>query len=472
MKYTLTLKILFYIFSNAIHLIHSRTMTSTQLTLLLLIGSIVRLWSFSPSWCASCYKTVLRPKSKSHRFQIQSEAGDGNDIISVSITKRFPNATPKQAKNAWIEYHYRKGGGLPIFIVTSDESPAERTILPTMMKETLMEDYKSEGNQSFAEISYTVTDAGPLFPGIIPNSHSAKVTFERTNQVTVMKWDVSFETTKLYALLYQAITQWTVGIAATTVEECLVLPRRLSVKTVIDEDIDPILARKECLDFVWANGGGLPLIPPIPFGDILKEGGGSARRNLLRIPPLITESIIGTAEKEGQASFQYQLNSPGWTTFPFLLHTHIGSVSFTSTTKGLAIDWEVEFRPYQMFAKSIIEKLVEMTVTTIVRNTRVKLLEPDAIVMIKPPRDNAYLTMGFEEFGKVSKATWLGGVLESHLTDTRPTSEQVFSLIKPWTWGRCGTGDENDIVRYQWTDGQLIENNNVVSTVFNDDFCT
>jgi len=52
------------------------------------------------------------------------------------------------------------------------------------------------------------------------------------------------------------------------------------------------------------------------------------------------------------------LNRPGLTTFPFLLHTHIGHVSFTSTATGLAIDWEVEIRPYQI-AKPIVEKLVE-----------------------------------------------------------------------------------------------------------------
>jgi len=428
-------------------------MASTLVHLLILFGGFGQLWSFSPRY------TPFNTVQGRHKSQLGagSSAREESGIISVSIQKRFPDATPEQARDAWMDYHWKKGGGLPILIVSSDESPKERTILPTLMKEQLLDDEVEENqeDQSHVEISYKVTDAGPLFPGIIPDTHSANVTFEYTNQATVMNWDVSFETTKFYTL-YEAVTQWTVGTSATTVQECLTLPRRLNVKTVIDGDIDPFLARKECLEFVWASGGGLPLIPPIPFGDILEEGGGSARRSLLRIPPLITESIVDTATTEKQTSFEYRLNRPGLTTFPFLLHTHIGHVSFTSTATGLAIDWEVEIRPYQI-AKPIVEKLVEMTVSTLVRNLRVKLLEPDAVVLIKPPRGNANLTMGLEEFGKVSKASWLGGVLESHLCDVRSTKDQTLSLIQPWTWGRSGEGDELDIVQYQWIDGQSVE---------------
>ena len=412
-------------------------MTSRLVHLLLFGGFVQQLWSFSPR----CYKTF---NNKRGRYKSQlGVGGEENGIISVSVQKQFPDATPEQARDAWMDYHWKKGGGLPIFIVSSEE---ERTILPTMMKERLNGDNVESVQE---EISYKVTDAGPFFPGIISGSHSANVTFEHTSQATIMKWDVSFETTKFYRL-YQAITEWTVGTAATTIEECLTLPRRLNVKTVIDGDFDPFLARKECLEFVWVSGGGLPLLPPIPFGDIMEEGGGSARRNLLRIPPLITESIVGIATTEEKCTFQYQLNMPGWATFPFLLHTHMGQVSFSSSVHGLEIDWKVEIRSYQI-VKPIVEKLVEATVSTLVRNLRVKLLEPDAVVKIKPPRGNADLTMGLEDFGKVSKSTWLGGVLESHLSDKRSTMEQTLSLLQPWTWGRSGEGDENDVVKIGWS---------------------
>jgi len=423
-------------------------MVSTTLAHLLLIGSIGQLLSFSPPYTS--FDEVRLTSSQ------LSVVGSSAGVIAVSIQKRFPYATPKQAKEAWMDYHWRNGCGLPIVILLSEEAHTERTILPTLMKERLEVNFDQiQEDQSRVEISYKVTDAGPLFPGIIPYTHNANVTFEYTNQATVMNWDVSFETTKWYGL-YKAITQWTVGTAATTLEECLALPRLLNVRTIINNDIDPFLARKECLEFVWASGGGLPLFPPIPFGQVLNEGGGSARRNLLRIPPLITESIVDTTTSEDRTSFQYRLNRPGWTTFPFLLHTHIGSVSFTSTTQGLAIDWEVEIRPYHIVAP-IVEKLVEMTVSTLVRNLRVRLLEPDAVVLIKPPSGNTNLTMGLKEFGKISKPTWLGGVLEYHLSDKRSTMKQTLSLFQPWTWGRSGAGDERDIVQYKWTDGQGIK---------------
>lgn len=129
---------------------------------------------------------------------------------------------------------------------------------------------------------------------------------------------------------------------------------------------------------------------------------------------------------------------------------YLGKVSFTSTTQGLAIEWEVQIRSYEI-VKPIIEKLVEMVVATLVRNLRVKLIEQDAFVSIKPPRGNEKLTMGVEEFGKVSKASWLGGVLQAHLSDKRSTIEQTVSLVQPWTWGRSGAGDESDVVQYEWS---------------------
>ena len=406
--------------------------------------------------------TIISSSDQRHRRRpgvasrsSSDEISNDDEIISISMQKQFSDGvTPEQAKDAWMEYHWKKGGGLPILVLSSETSAVERTILPTLMKERIVEEIH-DNEQGLVEVKYKVTDAGPFFPGIISNTHEASVTFQSIDdKSTVMNWNVSFASSKEWQTFYETLTEWTVGTAATTVEECLAVPRKLNVRTLIPVDeieIDPFLARKECLEFVWASGGGLPLIPPIPFGEVLEEGGGSARQNLLRIPPFITESIVVTSTTYDQASFQYRLNRPGFTTIPFLLHTHIGNVSFTSTTQGLAIEWEVKIRPYE-FAKPIIEKMVEMVVATLVRNLRVKLIERDAVVSIKPPRGNEKLTMGVEEFGKVSKASWLGGVLQAHLSDKRSTIEQTVSLVQPWTWGRSGAGDDSDVVQYEWSD--------------------
>jgi len=34
----------------------------------------------------------------------------------------------------------------------------------------------------------------------------------------------------------------------------------------------------------------------------------------------------------------------------------------------------------------------------------------------------------------VSKDSWLGGVLASHLSDTRPVVEQTLAIFQPWSW--------------------------------------
>jgi len=229
------------------------------------------------------------------------------------------------------------------------------------------------------------------------------------------------------------------------------------MSTTINGSIDPIYARGQCLDFVFANGGGLPLPPPIPFGDVLTEGNGLARQKLLRIPPIIVESIVDTTTTSDEmAEFSYQLNNPGWLTFPFLLHTHLGRIRFTSVhsskSPDLTIDWEVEIRPYK-FASTIMEKLVEMTVSTILRNLYIHLIEPDAQVIIKPPRGGNTETI--TSFGTINKDTWLGGVLDTHLSDTRSTLDQTISLFQPWKWGRSGDGDEDDSVQFKWTDGRI-----------------
>ena len=92
-----------------------------------------------------------------------------------------------------------------------------------------------------------------------------------------------------------------------------------------------------------------------------------------------------------------------------------------------------------------------MSSSTIARNLQVHLAEPNAHVNVKPPRGG----FGGKTMMQIPKDTWLGGVLEGHLTDTRSTYQQTLSLLKPWTWGRSGNGGAEDVVQYQWRDGSM-----------------
>ena len=90
----------------------------------------------------------------------------------------------------------------------------------------------------------------------------------------------------------------------------------------------------------------MPLPPPVPFGDILKEGGGSARQKLLRFPPgLVETAMVEPPHRPNDdddddddddygavVTAYYQLENPGWLTFPFLVHTHLGRVRFCSSS--------------------------------------------------------------------------------------------------------------------------------------------
>ena len=413
---------------------------------------------------------------------IDEQGDDAMNDISISVQRILPNITQHEARNAWIEFHWIKGGGLPIAILNKDNSIIqtttnnenrilERTILPIFMKERL------EYDDNDTSLQYRVTEAGPFFADLVDGSpHSASVSFDSIEKDDntidngcIMTWNVTFATTRL-ASVYEKVTQFTVGTAATTVQEAAAIPRLFTMSTTINgsslkqQSIDPIYARRQCLDFIFAKGGGLPIPPPIPFGDVLSEGNGLARQKLLRIPPIIVESIVDTktTANNEMAEFTYQLNNPGWLTFPFLLHTHLGRIQFTSvpsstsssdpsSTPDLLIHWEVEIRPYK-FASTIMEKLVEMTVSTILRNLRIHLIEPDAQVIIKPPRGGNTESISF---GTINKDTWLGGVLDTHLSDTRSTLDQTISLFQPWKWGRSGDGDEEDNVQFKWTDGRI-----------------
>lgn len=393
--------------------------------------------------------------------------GSGAGRVSVEIITDLPYvSSASEARDAWIEHHWEKGGGLPILSLqrdTSTDDTRRRVIAPIMMEEAV-----DLSNMAAKEISgdsltlqYRVTKPGPAFgPDLIDGSHLGTVSFVPNNasQGYQMIWAVQFNT-KRWVNVYQKVTEFTIGTAARTVAEATSLPRVLTLDATLTGVDEAIEARRKWLEFIWANGGGLPLPSPIMKGQMLKEGGGKAKRELLRIPPLITEKIVSTSESSdgSSAELKYQLYRPGLTTFPFLMHTHHAKVTFAKNdASSVDLHWEVEMRSFPIpIVKPLVEKLTEMTVATLIRNFVVHLAEPGAQVEIRPPRGNADLVGGVDSFGSVPKDSWVGGVLSAHLRDNRSTIEQTLALIQPWTWGRSGNGNESDkYVRYEWSDKQ------------------
>ncbi|CAJ1945279.1 unnamed protein product [Cylindrotheca closterium] len=440
--------------------------------------------------------------------QSDSPSWQDGGKVAVQIVKDISSgASPLEVSEAWMEHHWRRGGGLPIFVTTPpslelSSTEMKRTIYPIAMKEEILsseslvpEEKSSEDDAAAASappiiIRYLVSEAGPFFADLVPGSHQGTVTISQENK---MIWEVEFETTRLRAL-YQSVTEFTVGIAARTVQEACGPTRLLTLKAAIpshaatskespeiqskDAPLSLVELRRELLDFFWARGGGLPLLPPIPYGDILKDGGGMARSKLLRIPPAITESIVSTdsyTNDNGKqvAEIVYRLEEPGWLTFPFLLHTHLGRIQLISPSgedsesSSKQLHWQVEIRPYP-FASAVIEKLVDMTICTIVRNFLVHLEEPGVTVPLMIPALETLSSPGHDSNHTMSisipRASWWGGVIEK-LNSTQGGQRQdtnlldrIVRVVAPWTWGRMGNEDEgDDVVSYSWTSDEKIE---------------
>eukprot|EP00584_Thalassiosira_punctigera_P009795 CAMPEP_0172530312 /NCGR_PEP_ID=MMETSP1067-20121228/4079_1 /TAXON_ID=265564 ORGANISM="Thalassiosira punctigera, Strain Tpunct2005C2" /NCGR_SAMPLE_ID=MMETSP1067 /ASSEMBLY_ACC=CAM_ASM_000444 /LENGTH=503 /DNA_ID=CAMNT_0013314489 /DNA_START=243 /DNA_END=1754 /DNA_ORIENTATION=- len=406
------------------------------------------------------------------------EGGDGDGSwtdggrISVTVEEEIPSVSDAATvREAWLEHHWKRGGGLPIYVSLKDDddhNALRRVVMPIMMEEEAT--IKRDENFPSSAIEYTVTKPGWAFQSdLVDGSHVGSVSFipAENGPGCKMIWKVEFDAVRFRGL-YQAVTKFTIGTAARTVAESLSEPRLLTVKSNLNVP-DPIDARREWLEFFWARGGGLPLPPPISRGEILEEGGGSARRSIVRVPPLLVDTVLSTTNTEDSAQALYQIENPGWTTFPFLIHTHLGRIRFDRSSTltggedgegerddaGVDITWEIEVRPFRLVAP-LVEMLLEMTASTIVRNLVVHFAEPGATVEIRPPRGNANLAGGIDRFGSVPKDIWLGGVLDAHLKDDRSTVQQTLSMVQPWSWGRTGSGDEEDNVTFGWSDTSMV----------------
>lgn len=410
-------------------------------------------------------RTSTPSTSQLQADQSSNESWAEGGSVSVSISKRLSSKSPSEAAEAWLEHHWKRGGGLPILVTqTENGTELKRVIYPVAMEESITLPASISSDQESFAFDYHVSKPGPFFADLVPGSHQGKVTMSRAD--FTMVWKVKFETTR-FRRLYQLFTECTIGVASRTVEEALRPSILLTLMATIPHgggDVDGLIhVRRELLEFFWARGGGLPLLPPIPYGEILPDGGGTARTKLLRVPPLLTESIVSThySSSDQRAEIVYKLEQPGWTTFPFLLHTHLGRIQL-STCNGNDDDvnmlWQVEIRPWPIVGP-IIKSLVEMTISTITRNFITHMSEPGSTVELRPPKGENEFAGGFvSSFGTVQKASWLGGVVDAHLKDTRSSLDQTISLLQPWAWGRSGDGGERDeMVTFAWSDEASID---------------
>eukprot|EP00555_Chaetoceros_dichaeta_P007161 CAMPEP_0198261442 /NCGR_PEP_ID=MMETSP1447-20131203/10167_1 /TAXON_ID=420782 /ORGANISM="Chaetoceros dichaeta, Strain CCMP1751" /LENGTH=261 /DNA_ID=CAMNT_0043949361 /DNA_START=186 /DNA_END=971 /DNA_ORIENTATION=+ len=260
------------------------------------------------------------------------------------------------------------------------------------------------------------------------------------------------------------------------------------------------MAVNRWMDFVWRQGGGLPLpVSPIPLDD----DGGYKKRMLA--PPFLVERIIsirsesicydspgggpsGTVnvvdafgvddddddddDRDGDAEITFTVDNPSIrTTFP--AHSHFGSVKFRQVPPGgsdgsdgsdggVEMVWKVTIRPMNHF-QTYLTFFIKAVISTLARNFKVNLStststdddndgdDDDAgnMVGIYPPRGKDIGPIkGTVPLFQLRKDSWVGGVLSAHLSDQRGVEEQTKDMVRPWTWG---VDEEKDDIDMEWT---------------------
>ena len=335
--------------------------------------------------------------------------------IEVTAERTLTGVSTTEAMEAWQRYTFERGGGVPGVVVSEGSS---RLLLPLMARETLV-----ESNQE-NEVRYKLTELGPIWSlDIEPDSHVGKVHFEATgNDEVKMTWTTSFEAHRRRDL-WQSVAETMIGLASDNLVSYLSTPRLYTKTTILPGSLDGI--SDKWVDFVFRNGGGLPLLPPLvlPSKEYVAD--------ILRIPPFLRETVVSQTDRE----IIYQVQNPGWLTC-FPVHSHLGRVRLVPISDdSVEMIWQVEVRPLRG-GHAFVETFTETIVSTISRNFKVHLSEPDATVSLYKPRG------GGKSWAKVRKDSWLGGVLNAHLSDHRSTLEQTISMLQPWTWGRTRDWDE------------------------------
>lgn len=131
--------------------------------------------------------------------------------VEVRVERRVA-APITSVRRAWLDTHWRKGGGVtPLPPVLSDGGRV-RTLQPIGMVETLERDAAEPSRTD--SIVYRVTDAGAFGPLIRPGTHVGEVLLDGT----LLSWRVSFEASSALAdACLSVVTRATVGMAANNV---------------------------------------------------------------------------------------------------------------------------------------------------------------------------------------------------------------------------------------------------------------
>ena len=99
--------------------------------------------------------------------------------VEVEVTRQLDGVSPEHAREAWLDYSWTSGGGIPALILREPADaklPSVRTLVPAGLREELA--YVDETADEELVARYRVSDPGPLLGlDVVNGSHTGLVAF-------------------------------------------------------------------------------------------------------------------------------------------------------------------------------------------------------------------------------------------------------------------------------------------------------
>ena len=311
---------------------------------------------------------VTVKKEKLSPFQ-SKEAESGMEQqrqqVIVNMERYLYRVQPEEAKKAWFDVIWNNGDGLPSLVLTLKRNQeglhTKRIILPAFYEQDLT-GADSDNNT----IEYKVSRQG-LFGGndLVANSHVGIVSFEETDDGTLMKWNIKFDVNGRKAF-WKRVTEIVVGT------QCDVLAANLAEpQTIFNERNFPGKAPAEVMDawvdFVWKQGGDLPLpLKPVNLG-------GNERAIL----PIFSREKIDSLDYDKNEIVYHVAN-------PTFVHRHNGVVEFAydEDKDTTTMKWRVDVLPHKNL-NIPVSVATSYALSTLAENLRKYVLDPKLYADVK-----------------------------------------------------------------------------------------
>ena len=144
--------------------------------------------------------------------------------VEVEVTRTLDGVSPEHAREAWLDYSWTSGGGIPALVLREPADaklPSVRTLVPAGLREELA--YVDQTDDELVA-RYRVSDPGPLLGvDVVNGSHTGLVAFAPTKNGCEMRWEVSFNCRGRTGFWKEA-TEFLIGNAADALQQHVAKP--------------------------------------------------------------------------------------------------------------------------------------------------------------------------------------------------------------------------------------------------------